>query len=39
MYSLTFDRAQDLEYKLSGIQSKFAGRIGSVTFPQGAISL
>jgi hypothetical protein len=32
-------RAQDLEYKLSGIQRDFAGRIGSATFPHGAISL
>jgi hypothetical protein len=36
---LTVFRAQDLEYKLSGIQREFAGRIGSATFPHGAISL
>ncbi|KAF5862699.1 hypothetical protein ETB97_011240 [Aspergillus alliaceus] len=32
-------QAQDLEYKLAGLQRTFAGRIGSVTFPHGAISL
>ncbi|KAF2703258.1 glycosyltransferase family 2 protein, partial [Pleomassaria siparia CBS 279.74] len=32
-------QAQDLEYKLSGIQRDFAGRVGSATFPHGAISL
>lgn len=32
-------QAQDLEYKLSGIQRLFAGKIGSATFPHGAISL
>jgi Glycosyltransferase like family 2 len=32
-------QAQDLEYKLSGIQRLFAGRIGSATFPHGAVSL
>jgi hypothetical protein len=32
-------QAQDLEYKLSGLQRDFAGRIGSATFPHGAISL
>ncbi|KAI4651961.1 hypothetical protein J4E93_002158 [Alternaria ventricosa] len=32
-------QAQDLEYKLSGIQREFAGKIGSATFPHGAISL
>ncbi|KAL5425310.1 hypothetical protein PMIN04_002653 [Paraphaeosphaeria minitans] len=32
-------QAQDLEYKLSGIQRDFAGRIGSATFPHGAIAL
>lgn len=32
-------RAQDLEYKLSGLQRDFAGRVGSVTFPHGAIAL
>ena len=32
-------QAQDLEYKLSGIQRAFAGKIGSATFPHGAISL
>jgi len=36
---LTARRAQDLEYKLSGIQREFAGKIGSATFPHGAISL
>jgi hypothetical protein len=33
------ERAQDLEYKLSGIQREFAGKIGSATFPHGAIAL
>ncbi|RHZ59279.1 glycosyltransferase family 2 protein [Aspergillus thermomutatus] len=32
-------QAQDLEYKLSGLTRSFAGRIGSATFPHGAISL
>lgn len=32
-------QAQDLEYKLSGIQRLFAGKIGSATFPHGAIVL
>ncbi|KAJ5549715.1 hypothetical protein N7535_002348 [Penicillium sp. DV-2018c] len=32
-------QAQDLEYKMSGIQRKFFGKIGSATFPHGAISL
>ncbi|PYH67043.1 uncharacterized protein BO88DRAFT_466248 [Aspergillus vadensis CBS 113365] len=32
-------QAQDLEYKLSGLQRTFAGRIGSATFPHGAIWL
>ncbi|KAK6063012.1 hypothetical protein SCUP515_12797 [Seiridium cupressi] len=32
-------QAQDLEYKLSGLQRLFAGKIGSATFPHGAISL
>lgn len=32
-------RAQDLEYKLSGLQRMFAGIIGSVNFPHGAIAL
>ncbi|KAF2462566.1 glycosyl transferase [Lindgomyces ingoldianus] len=32
-------QAQDLEYKLSGLQRDFAGRVGSATFPHGAISL
>ena len=32
-------QAQDLEYKLSGIQRAFAGKIGSATFPHGAISI
>lgn len=33
------NRAQDLEYKLSGLQRAFAGKVGSATFPHGAISL
>ncbi|PWY69115.1 glycosyl transferase [Aspergillus heteromorphus CBS 117.55] len=32
-------QAQDLEYKLAGLQRTFAGRVGSATFPHGAISL
>jgi hypothetical protein len=32
-------QAQDLEYKLSGIQRDFAGKVGSATFPHGAISI
>ncbi|PWY67593.1 glycosyl transferase [Aspergillus sclerotioniger CBS 115572] len=32
-------QAQDLEYKLAGLQRTLAGRIGSATFPHGAISL
>ncbi|KAE8374151.1 glycosyltransferase like family 2-domain-containing protein [Aspergillus bertholletiae] len=32
-------QVQDLEYKLAGLQRSFAGRIGSATFPHGAISL
>ncbi|CAK7219053.1 hypothetical protein SCUCBS95973_003694 [Sporothrix curviconia] len=32
-------QAQDLEYKLSGLQRAFAGTLGSATFPHGAISL
>ncbi|KAL8950289.1 MAG: hypothetical protein Q9222_003674 [Ikaeria aurantiellina] len=32
-------QAQDIEYKISGIQRAFAGKIGSTTFPHGAISL
>ncbi|KAJ6118341.1 glycosyltransferase like family 2-domain-containing protein [Penicillium samsonianum] len=32
-------QAQDLEYKLAGLQRSFAGRLGSATFPHGAISL
>ncbi|KAK1142027.1 hypothetical protein N8T08_008233 [Aspergillus melleus] len=32
-------QAQDLEYKMSGLQRAFAGKIGSSTFPHGAISL
>lgn len=32
-------QAQDLEYKLAGLQRSFAGRVGSATFPHGAISL
>lgn len=34
-----FRRAQDLEYKLSGLQRALAGKLGSATFPHGAISL
>lgn len=32
-------QAQDVEYKMSGIQRAFAGKIGSATFPHGAISI
>ena len=32
-------QAQDVEYKLSGLQRAFAGKIGSATFPHGAISI
>ncbi|KAL4811820.1 nucleotide-diphospho-sugar transferase [Aspergillus spinulosporus] len=32
-------KAQDLEYKLAGLQRCFAARVGSATFPHGAISL
>jgi len=32
-------QAQDLEYKLSGIQRAFAGKLGSATFAHGAIGL
>ncbi|KAJ5951473.1 uncharacterized protein N7479_009886 [Penicillium vulpinum] len=32
-------QAQDLEYKMSGIQRAFFGMFGSATFPHGAISL
>lgn len=32
-------QAQDLEYKMSGIQRAFFGKFGSATFPHGAISL
>lgn len=32
-------QAQDVEYKLSGIQRAFAGKLGSATFPHGAISI
>ncbi|KAH6890636.1 nucleotide-diphospho-sugar transferase [Thelonectria olida] len=32
-------QAQDLEYKISGLQRTLAGKIGSATFPHGAISL
>ncbi|KAK3680074.1 hypothetical protein LTR78_000451 [Recurvomyces mirabilis] len=32
-------QAQDIEYKISGLQRAFAGMIGSATFPHGAISL
>lgn len=32
-------QAQDVEYKLSGIQRAFAGKVGSATFPHGAISI
>ncbi|KAL8767836.1 MAG: hypothetical protein Q9194_005870, partial [Teloschistes cf. exilis] len=32
-------QAQDVEYKISGIQRAFAGKVGSATFPHGAISI
>ncbi|KAL4874755.1 glycosyl transferase [Aspergillus karnatakaensis] len=32
-------KAQDLEYKLAGLQRCFSAKIGSATFPHGAISL
>jgi hypothetical protein len=32
-------QAQDIEYKLSGLQRAFAGKVGSATFPHGAIAL
>lgn len=32
-------QAQDLEYKMSGLQREFAGKLGSATFPHGAISI
>ena len=32
-------QAQDIEYKISGLQRAFAGKIGSATFPHGAIVL
>ncbi|KAJ5182652.1 hypothetical protein N7492_000268 [Penicillium capsulatum] len=32
-------QAQDLEYKMSGLQRAFFGKFGSATFPHGAISL
>ncbi|OJJ45120.1 hypothetical protein ASPZODRAFT_134543 [Penicilliopsis zonata CBS 506.65] len=32
-------QAQDVEYKISGLQRAFAGKIGSAIFPHGAISL
>jgi hypothetical protein len=32
-------QAQDMEYKISGLQRAFAGIAGSATFPHGAISL
>jgi hypothetical protein len=32
-------QAQDLEYKLSGLQRAMAGKMGSATFPHGAISI
>ncbi|KAL1302915.1 hypothetical protein AAFC00_003238 [Neodothiora populina] len=32
-------QSQDLEYKLAGLQRALAGKIGSATFPHGAISL
>ncbi|KAJ0413854.1 glycosyltransferase like family 2-domain-containing protein [Aspergillus carlsbadensis] len=32
-------KAQDIEYKLAGLQRCFAGKVGSATFPHGAISL
>ena len=38
-HSTLCQQAQDLEYKISGIQRALAGKIGSATFPHGAISL
>lgn len=32
-------QAQDLEYKISGLQRTLAGKLGSATFPHGAISI
>lgn len=32
-------QAQDMEYKISGLQRVLAGKLGSATFPHGAISL
>ncbi|KAL8898056.1 MAG: hypothetical protein Q9207_006892 [Kuettlingeria erythrocarpa] len=32
-------QAQDVEYKISGIQRAFSGKVGSATFPHGAISI
>ncbi|KAJ5908373.1 hypothetical protein N7495_001055 [Penicillium taxi] len=32
-------QAQDLEYKMSGLQRAFFGKLGSATFPHGAISI
>ncbi|KAL2798668.1 glycosyltransferase like family 2-domain-containing protein [Aspergillus keveii] len=32
-------KAQDLEYKLAGLQRCFSAKVGSATFPHGAISL
>ncbi|KAJ5267341.1 hypothetical protein N7478_010149 [Penicillium angulare] len=32
-------QAQDLEYKISGLQKILAGRVGSALFPHGAVSL
>lgn len=32
-------QAQDIEYKISGVQRAFAGKLGSATFPHGAISI
>ncbi|KUJ17423.1 uncharacterized protein LY89DRAFT_707002 [Mollisia scopiformis] len=32
-------QAQDLEYKLSGLQRQFSGLVGSATLPHGAISM
>ena len=32
-------QAQDVEYKISGLQRAFAGKVGSATFPHGAISI
>ncbi|KAK4982048.1 hypothetical protein LTR50_007847 [Elasticomyces elasticus] len=32
-------KAQDLEYKISGLQRAFAGKVGSATFAHGAIAM